>query len=129
GNLLYITLHCCDWQGLEERRADVIESLRAGTRVVTPIQAGAILSSSNDMLQCASIWTADQFPPAAEPLWRGERYRHTRIRLAYLSADLRAHPIGFLMAGVFEAHDKGRFETIAFSFGPDDGTPVCLRIK
>ena len=129
GNLLYSRLHCCDWQGVDEGRADVIEDLHAGKRVLTPIQAVAIVSSSNDQLQCSRIWTADQFPPAAEALWQGERYRHERIRLAYLSADLHAHATAFLMAGVFEAHDKGRFETIALSFGPDDGSHMRQRLK
>lgn len=129
GNLLYSRLRCCDWQGLEEGRAGVIEDLRAGKRVLTPIQAAAIVSSSNDQLQCSRIWAAGQFPPAAEGLWQGERYRHERIRLAYFSADLHAHAIAFLMAGVFEAHDKGRFETIAFSFGPDDGSHMRQRLR
>ena len=55
-------------------------------------------------------------------LWRGERYRHDRIRVAYLSADFRDHAVGQSIAGVFEHHDSTRFETIAISWGaPDDG--------
>ena len=41
-----------------------------------------------------------QFPPAASPVWQGERYGHDRIRVAYLSADFRQHPVGMCMAGV-----------------------------
>ena len=32
------------------------------------------------------------------------------------------------MAGVFEHHDRRRFETIAVSFGPDDGSPMRVRL-
>jgi predicted O-linked N-acetylglucosamine transferase (SPINDLY family) len=33
------------------------------------------------------------------------------------------------MAGIFEHHDKERFETTAISFGPDDGSEIRARIK
>jgi predicted O-linked N-acetylglucosamine transferase (SPINDLY family) len=32
--------------------------------------------------------------------------------VGYLSADFREHPMAFLMAGVFEAHDRARFEVV-----------------
>ena len=58
------------------------------------------------------------------PLWRGETYRHDKIRLGYLSGTFRAHPTTALMGGLFARHDKVKFETIALSFGPDDGGPA-----
>jgi predicted O-linked N-acetylglucosamine transferase (SPINDLY family) len=61
-------------------------------------------------------------------LWQGERYRHDKIRLAYVSPDLREHPVGHLMAGVFECHDKARFETIAISLSIDDQSRLRSRI-
>jgi predicted O-linked N-acetylglucosamine transferase (SPINDLY family) len=61
-------------------------------------------------------------------LWNGEAYRHERIRLAYISPDLREHPVGHLMAGIFEHHDKGRFETIAISLGIDDKSRLRARM-
>src|SRR5258708_17319771 len=70
----------------------------------------------------------DKYPPP-NGLWRGEIYRHDRIRVAYLSADLRTHAVGILMAGVFEHHDRTRFETIAISHGLDDGSEVRGRLR
>lgn len=37
------------------------------------------------------------------------------IRLGYISADFRNHPVGFLTAGIFKAHDRSAFEVICFS--------------
>jgi predicted O-linked N-acetylglucosamine transferase (SPINDLY family) len=59
----------------------------------------------------------------------GERYDHDRIRLAYLSADFRDSATSRLMAGLFELHDRTRFETIAISFGPDTRDDVRLRLR
>jgi predicted O-linked N-acetylglucosamine transferase (SPINDLY family) len=55
-------------------------------------------------------------------------YRHERIRVGYLSADFRTHPVGMLMAGVFEHHDRGRIEPIAFSYGLDDASSMRSRL-
>src|SRR5882672_5156109 len=87
-----------------------------------------ISDSPADQFQCARIWM-ERHSVAAQPLWRGERYNHPRIRVAYLSGDLRAHPVAILMAGVLELHDRERFETIAISFGADEQSEVRTRVK
>jgi len=46
-----------------------------------------------------------------------------------VSADFHAHALATLMAGVFEKHDRSRFETIAISLGPDDGSPMRARLN
>ena len=58
----------------------------------------------------------------------GERYRHDRIRVAYLSADYHSHATSQLAAGLFDTHDKNRFETVAISFGPDDTSAMRGRL-
>jgi len=127
GNLLYSRLNACDWDGLERERGDISARLKAGERVVTPIQHAAFSSSLEDQLQAARIWAADKYP-AAETLWREEAYRNDRIRVAYLSADFHSHATAALMAGVFEHHDRERFQTVAMSFGPDDGSDMRARL-
>jgi predicted O-linked N-acetylglucosamine transferase (SPINDLY family) len=62
------------------------------------------------------------------PLWKGERYAHDRIRVAYLSADFHQHVTAALTAEMFERHDRSRFEITAVSFGPDDGSATRARL-
>src|SRR5258705_2129930 len=62
------------------------------------------------------------------PLLRGERYSHEPLRVASLTADFRPHPVAFLIAGVFEHHDKSRFETSGISFGPGTESEIHARI-
>jgi predicted O-linked N-acetylglucosamine transferase (SPINDLY family) len=90
--------------------------LRAGQRVINPFQNIAVSSSEAEQLQCARIAVAEKYRPVAQGLWRGEAYTHERLRLAYLSADFNDHAVSTLMAGVFEQHDRTKFETIAVSF-------------
>ncbi len=40
---------------------------------------------------------------------------HDKIRIAYVSADFRDHPVAAQIVELFERHDRTRFETIAVS--------------
>ncbi len=42
-----------------------------------------------------------------------------KIKVGYYSADFHAHATAFLMAELFEEHNKDKFEIYGFSFGPD----------
>ena len=128
GNLVFCRLQCCDWTSFEHDRKTILARLRAGQRVVPPVLSAALLESPADQLIAAQVLARDKFP-AAPPLWRGETYRHERIRVAYVSADFHAHATAVLMAGVFEHHDRAKFETFAISFGRDDGSPLRARLK
>jgi predicted O-linked N-acetylglucosamine transferase (SPINDLY family) len=73
------------------------------------------------------LFSNDFFPPKPTSLWNGELYKHERIRIAYFSADFRQHPVGHLLAGVIERHDKSRFEIIGLSLGLDDQSALRSR--
>jgi predicted O-linked N-acetylglucosamine transferase (SPINDLY family) len=51
-----------------------------------------------------------------------------RIRIGYCSADFYDHATAHLAAGLFERHDRSRFEIVAYSFGPDDGSEYRRRL-
>ena len=127
GNLLFARLQTCDWRELEAERRAIIAGIAAGKRVIAPFQAKALGLSPEEELRCARIWAAGQ-APKLPPFWRGEIYAHEKIRVAYVSADFHAHAMANLAAGVFERHDRQKFETIAVSFGPDDGSEMRARL-
>src|SRR5262249_49922705 len=113
GMLLHAKMHCCDWRDFEAMAPRLIANVRAGKRSSDPLTLLAVTDSARDQRTCAQTWVADKCHAATDPLWRGERYRHDRIRLAYLSADFREHPIAHLIADLIARHDRRRFETIA----------------
>jgi predicted O-linked N-acetylglucosamine transferase (SPINDLY family) len=55
--------------------------------------------------------------------------RHRRIRVAYISADFLEHPMAYLLAGLFETHDRARFEVFAISFRADPRSPMAERLR
>jgi predicted O-linked N-acetylglucosamine transferase (SPINDLY family) len=54
-----------------------------------------------------------------------------RLRIGYLSSDLRGHAVGHLMAEVFGLHDRSRVEVFAYYCGTDTKTddPLHARFK
>jgi protein O-GlcNAc transferase len=62
-------------------------------------------------------------------LWKGERYQHPRIKLAYFSFDLREHPAARLIVDLIERHDRAQFEVFGISSGPDDKSALRRRVS
>ncbi|MEA2824923.1 MAG: protein O-GlcNAc transferase [Alphaproteobacteria bacterium] len=129
GLSMHVRLHICDWRGLDEARRDIAAALSAGRRAIHPFGHLAISDSPAEQLSCARILARECHPASPAPLWRGERYRHEKIRLAYLSGDFFAHAIPFLIAGVFEHHDRQRFETFGISYAPHDNGEMRARLE
>ena len=127
GNAALARAYCCDWRRLKQDREQIHAALQSGRAVVSPHASTLIVNDPKDQLRAAQTWVAERCPEMP-PLWRGERYRHDRIRVAYLSADFHSHATAYLAAGLFETHDKSRFETVAISFGPDDSSEMRQRL-
>jgi protein O-GlcNAc transferase len=119
GNLMYARLQCCDWEHYAADAGSIGNAVMRGERACDPFSLAAISGSAAAMLQCARTYAADKYPAAAIPLRNGKLHDHGRIRLAYLSADFHDHATAYLMAELFEKHDRERFELTAISFGPD----------
>jgi protein O-GlcNAc transferase len=128
GLLLYEQLHVCDWSMLAPLSKQIVEGVRAGKRSCKTLALMAVTDSASDHYIAAKTFASHFFPKASKSLWKGERYKHDKIRIAYVSPDLREHPVGHLMAGIFERHDKSRFETIAISLGIDDQSRLRARM-
>jgi len=98
--------------------------------VVNPLVFLAFSKDSEVQLRCAQLYVKDRLGACPAPVYRGSILRTgNRIRLAYLSADFREHPTAYLMAELFERHDRDRFEVFAFSFGTDDGSAMRRRLE
>jgi predicted O-linked N-acetylglucosamine transferase (SPINDLY family) len=127
GARLHARQFICDWPAFADESTAVLAALRSGKPAIAPFAALAIASSAADQLQCARRYSGDQ--PAFAPLWRGETYDHARLRIAYLSADFHEHATAYLMAGLFEQHDRRNFEITAVSWGPNDGSAMRRRLE
>jgi protein O-GlcNAc transferase len=126
GGRLHAKMHLCDWAKIEGEIQHVLSAVRDRKAVSEPFNLLSIPSSSADQLQCAKSFVSDQRSFSA--LCR-EIYSHDRIRVAYLSADFRNHAVAYLVTGLFEHHDKSRFEITGISFGPAEDSTLRRRLE
>jgi protein O-GlcNAc transferase len=124
---LLLKLRVCDWFNLDEEIAQLLAMIREQRAISVPFATLMIPTTAAEQLQCARGYVQDQ--PTLQPIWRGERYSHDRIRVAYLSADFREHATAYLTAGLFEEHDKSRFEISAISLGKNDYSSMRHRLE
>ncbi|CAG8590767.1 16792_t:CDS:2 [Acaulospora morrowiae] len=52
-----------------------------------------------------------------------------KLKIGYVSSDLRNHPMAHLMQSVFSLHDRNIFEVYCYSLVPSDGSPYRVRIE
>lgn len=52
-----------------------------------------------------------------------------KMRIGYVSSDLREHAVGFSMADVLALHDRTKFEIYAYYCGIEQDDPTKMRIK
>jgi len=129
GDRLFARMQVCDWRDFEAESGRLVQSSREGRENVSPFNFLSIATSVEDQLGCARAWSRKRYPADARPLWRGERYQRERIRIAYLSADFRQHPVAYLAAGLFESHDRSQFEVLGVSIGPNDCSDIRARLE
>jgi predicted O-linked N-acetylglucosamine transferase (SPINDLY family) len=126
----YARMGVCDWSGLEEDVKRLKAALLAERPICLPLPVVALFDEPKLHHLAARICVRDTCPPdnALGPLQA--RTSRDRIRVGYFSADFRSHPVSLLAVGMFEAHDRSRFETIAFAFGPvATADPVRARLE
>jgi len=130
GMFFHAQLQCCDWSDYDKTAAALTDGVRSKQRVDMPHTYLSYGSLPADQRLCAETFVADRCTADAPPVPRkNPQPPHAKLRIAYLSSDLRDHAVGQLMVGVFEAHDRQRFETYAFSAGQNDASELQGRLR
>ncbi len=142
GQLIHQLQHQCAWDELPSLTARAIRAVvePASSSTESPLSPFAFLAmpvatSSQQQQQCATRWAAYSTRTAVKvpsPWWGqatpAELVGDQRLRIGYLSADFRTHPVAELIVELFESHDRSQFEVTGYSYGPDDGSLIRQRI-
>ncbi|OAI06032.1 UDP-N-acetylglucosamine-peptide N-acetylglucosaminyltransferase [Methylomonas methanica] len=124
----------CEWERVEEWREKMRVSLAAQeSNKVSPFHLLSIPGvSAAEQRLCADLWLKDRIDATAveraDLAFSYAASSRPKIRLGYLSCDFHEHATAFLLAELFEAHDREQFEVYAYSYGPDDGLGMRQRL-
>jgi len=83
---------------------------------------------SNSTLDAASLYARHVEPASPRRDFANAADPERRLRIGYVSADFRNHPVGFLFSGALAAHDPAKFEVNCYSNSRvDDDMTARLR--
>lgn len=128
GLLMQCRLHVCDWADYETHASRLISAVEQGIAAIAPFWFLALSASARLQNLCARSFAQEQTPVIERDTCRPRR-SHERLRIAYLSADFRDHPVARLMAGAFEAHDRDQFVVIGVSLAREEKSELANRVS
>ncbi len=128
GGMLREKCQICDWDGIEREVNVLLQKIAAGNKCTPCFPLLHMADSPARQKQVGELWISSHHPPNQTLGPLPKPIKRNKIRIAYFSADFRNHAIAHLMAGLFESHDKSKFELFAFSFGPDQPDGMRQRL-
>jgi predicted O-linked N-acetylglucosamine transferase (SPINDLY family) len=129
GMRLYTRRLLCDWEDSESERRQLEALIERGLKVVLPFPILSISASPAIQRQAAEIYASDEQPERFTAAGIARRPRREKIRIGYYSSDYYNHPTSYLMAEIFELHDRSRFEVLGFSYGPEKSDAMSQRVS
>ena len=127
---LWIAQRVCNWPAVAEYSDPVLHRAPEEPNAMSPFQLMSLPGATRaTSLAHARALSATIAPAAGMPHDRARFDEQSRLRLGYLSSDFHGHPVAYLVAEIFELHDRERFEVFLFSYGPDDGSAMRHRLE
>ncbi|MFM7084591.1 MAG: tetratricopeptide repeat protein, partial [Hyphomicrobium sp.] len=125
---VHLQSHMCVWESLLSDQEKISE-LGLSSPSVSPFSMLAFEDNPLHHKLRSQCYVSENIKNRnALPILRQDR-KHERIRVGYFSSDFYDHATMYLMAGLFEKHDKRRFSIYAYSFGPDKNDGMHQRLK
>ncbi|HQT21204.1 MAG: hypothetical protein B7X83_03865 [Polynucleobacter sp. 17-46-58] len=129
GTYVNTKLLICDWSDYDECLERIKQGVLESKEIISPFPLLAMFDDPKLQRLAANIWVKHE-SENIEPLQDKESYSHQKkIRVGYFSADFGYHPVAFLIAEIFELHNRESFEIYGFSIGPNTGDPMRKRLE
>ncbi len=127
--IVFNSLEASAWGSVADDLAALGELVAGGRGHPVPFFCLNFSWTRQQQLAASRAKAARLFQGIAPLPARAKRRAGARIRIGYVSSDLHEHATAYLIAEVFERHDKERFETYAYSYGENDGSAMRRRIE
>ena len=118
GDLIHAKMKICCWHGLDSNLLAIFHAVLSGKKIAAPFHVMALVNDPLLLKRSSEIYAFNKYQSNLNLGKIIKRPKKEKIRIGYFSADFHNHATGFLMAELFEIHNKEQFELIGFSFGP-----------
>ena len=128
GKTLHARMRICDWNSLENNLSLLFQKISLGEKASEPFPILALTTDLAMQRKVAEICTKANSQGQKRLSAIRKHVKRNKIRVGYFSADFHHHATTYLMAELFERHNKDSFEFIGFSFGPDSNDGMRRRV-
>lgn len=128
GTIIQNDLQMCDWSSLDSKMNQLISAVESGKRAAVPYNFISTLDDRKKIRRSIEIY-AQRLRGDIRRVKQEKHPPGKKIRLGYFSADFHNHPTAYLIAELFECHDKDKFELIAFVFGRNAPDEMRARLE
>lgn len=128
GEMLHAKMKICDWNNFSVDMDNLEKAITANQLASSPFPVVVASSSESINFHVAKLYAKDQFPTFIKPKFH-LKSTEQKIRIGYYSNDFFNHATAYLMAELFELHDRERFDVFAFSFSPKTQDAMQVRLQ
>lgn len=127
-------LMMCDWSTYDEDVRSILHHIRHEGGHIPAIPLVYMASTPADQLLSARRQIEQNELPKVAEVRNAVRFAFPRapkerLTVGYVSGDFREHAVAFLIAELFEQHDRSRFRIAAYSNGPVSDQPMRRRLE
>ena len=115
GAWMHTRMQLCVWDQFDDMLSKLKAKIIEERYVTTPYPLLYAIDDLQLHSEAARKYVTVNFPDSCTDAFEVPQKVGAKIRLAYFSADFRNHPMSQLMAGIFESHDRNKFELFGFS--------------
>ena len=132
-HLVHQKQHICDWTDLDKQIAQLRDWVKhEPSAQISPFAFLAMPGTTAlEQKQCASNYATSCYQSliAMRETLNFSHTANSKLKVGYLSADFRLHPLAFLITELIECHDRDQFEAVAYSYGTDNKSPARKRLE
>tara|TARA_B100000780_G_scaffold230286_1_gene169999 strand:+ start:152 stop:2509 length:2358 start_codon:yes stop_codon:yes gene_type:complete len=126
-NKLHQQAQICDWTAIQEDK-ELISELGVTTQDVDPFSILSLEDAPKIHRLRSELYSKKKYKQRPLSLLLPPPQKPKRLRIGYFSTDFKTHPVAYLMARVFEIHDRAGFEVYGYSIGPEKDDEMRKRL-
>ena len=131
GRIFYIKKKLCDWKNYENYYLFFKNNISNISKLIDPFNSLSTFNSAELQKNIATNYVYENFKNYNKKVSNSSSVKKNifdKIKVGYYSSDFKSHAMSFLLAEMFETHNKDKFEIIGFSLTKQINDKMSKRI-
>jgi predicted O-linked N-acetylglucosamine transferase (SPINDLY family) len=129
GNVLHCKMQLCDWVNYDQYSSKLVGEVKDKNKGAAPFVLLSLTDDGDVQKKSAEVFITDKYSLGISLPKISKHLKHQKIRIGYFSEDFHEHPVSYLLAELFELHDRNQFELFGFSLGVNSQDALRKRIE